>query len=147
MRPAARFSASSTISRATLLSSRIGSKRYVGGVVGSTMIWIWPSRSARSIAAGGTSRTSMFGAASSACRTAPASGPAPRPTITGRSAVEGNASASATEITIGNRKVQNSASGSRMNSRIRHSVSCTIARSLKERASPEAEPTWFFRAV
>src|SRR6185503_18098195 len=49
---------------------------------------------------------------------------------TGRFARDGNASASASDTMIGNPKVQTTASGSRMNSRIRASVSWTSGRLL-----------------
>ena len=57
-----------------------------------------------------------------------------RPTRTARSTREGNASASASETTIGKPKVQNTASGSRMNSRIRASVNWTSGRSVRLKA-------------
>src|SRR6185503_548993 len=51
---------------------------------------------------------------------------------TGRFARDGNARASASDTTIGKPNVQNTASGSRMNSRIRASVNCTSGRPVNE---------------
>src|SRR5688572_18299306 len=82
-----------------------------------------PSRSSRCCSPGGTSRRSTPLVFVSASRSAAVDSPGSIPTITGRDAVEGNASASAIEMTIGKRNVQKIASGSRRNSRTRARVS------------------------
>src|SRR5262245_5590985 len=63
------------------------------------------------------------------------------PTRTGRVPFDGNASAIATDKMIGNRNIQNSASGSRMNSRKRASVSSTSAGYAPPRGSVRATET------
>jgi hypothetical protein len=67
----------------------------------------------------------MPGVFASASRTGAAAGPSAMPTGTARSPREGNAIAMTIDMTIGNTNVQKRASGSRMNSRTRESVSST----------------------
>src|SRR5262245_2885614 len=115
------------MSLAVRLSSRPGSKRYVGGTPGVTMTLTSPSRSSRSSSPGNTSRTTIPLSAPSAARRASDAAPAGTPTRTGCVPREGNASAIATDMMIGNRNDQKSASGSRTNSRSRASVSSMSA--------------------
>src|SRR5688572_8771507 len=90
-----------------------------------------PSRSARRSSCGRTSRTVIPPPRVSASRSEPASAPGCRPTSTSLSARDGNAIASASDTTIGKTKVQKTASGSRMNSRKRASVNCTIGDEMR----------------
>src|SRR5687767_15228898 len=95
-----------------------------------------PSRSARRWSSGRTSRTAIPPLRISVDRSESAAGPGCRPTSTSPSAPDGNAIASASDTTSGKTNVQNTASGSRMNSRKRASVSCT---SGDETRSPIAQ--------
>src|SRR5688572_13970273 len=95
------------------------------------MTFTVPSRSARRSSSGGTSRTAIPFLSLSVARSDSADGPGCTPTSTSRSARDGKAMASASDMTIGNTNAQNTASGSRMNSRNRASVSWTSAAEVR----------------